>query len=262
MTNIIDRIARAKRQEVEALKTMVSAEKMMRMAYSAEREVISMKDSIKSRDVAVIAEHKRRSPSRGEMAPMSSVAAVAEEYASNGAAAMSVLTDTPFFGGSLTDLAVARATAPWLPMLRKEFIVDDYQVCQARVYGADAILLIAAMIDSDTLCRLNNLAHELGMQTLVELHSEGELASLPADADMVGVNNRDLTSFKTDISNCARLVDSLPADMVKIAESGIKTPEDLRRLKSIGFDGFLIGEALMSCKDSGGRLRDFIIINP
>jgi len=259
--NILKRIASAKRVEVESMKKVISKGDMRRMAYSVCRDVISMTDSIKSRNVAVIAEHKRRSPSRGEIAPMSRVADVAEGYAANGAAAMSVLTDTTFFGGSLTDLAVARATAPWLPVLRKEFIVDEYQIYQARVYGADAVLLIAAMLDSATLLRLNDLAHNLGLQTLVELHSLEELDSLPSDADMVGVNNRDLTTFSTDISNCPRLIDSLPSGMVRIAESGIKSPEDLGKLKSAGFEGFLIGEAFMSCPDPGSRLHEFISSN-
>lgn len=255
------RIATSKQAEVEALKRVVPKAEMRRLAYSVRRDVISMTGSIKGREVAVIAEHKRRSPSKGEIAPLGNVADMAESYAANGAAAMSVLTDTPFFGGSLADLAVARATAPWLPMLRKEFMVDEYQVYQARVYGADAILLIAAMVDAATLLRLNDLAHCLDMQTLVEIHSVEELGSVPADADMVGVNNRDLTTFATDLSNSGKLIDSLPAGMVKIAESGIKTPDDLRNLKAAGFDGFLIGEALMSSRDPGERLREFIRSN-
>ena len=179
-------------------------------------------------------------------------------YAVNKAAAMSVLTDTPYFGGSLEDLAVARLAAPFMPLLRKEFIVDEYQIYQARVYGADAILLIAAMISADEIRRFNSLAHFLGLQTLVELHSAEEISSLPEDADMVGINNRDLTSFHTDIDNAVRLVEALPPDMVKIAESGIKTPEDLVRLRNVGFDGFLIGEAFMSTPDPGERLAEFL----
>lgn len=258
MIDILKQIATTKRMEVEASKIGVSNSEMRRMAYACRRNVISMKDSILSRPVAIIAEHKRRSPSKGEIAPMSNVAEIAHEYAANGAAAMSVLTDTPYFGGNLTDLAVARATAPWLPILRKEFIVDEYQVYQARVFGADAILLIAAMIDPYTLLRLNDLAHQLDMQTLVEIHSVEELSMIPSDADMVGINNRDLTSFKTDIDVCRQLIDSLPADKVKIAESGIKIQKDIRPLINAGFDGFLIGEALMSKPEPGTMLAEFI----
>lgn len=239
------------------MKKAFPMEAVKELAMQTRRPVLSLRDSVKDREVAVIAEHKRRSPSRGEIAPMSSVAAVAETYAMNGAAGMSVLTDTPYFGGSLADLAVARATAPWLPLLRKEFIVDEYQIYQARIIGADAVLLIAAMAGEE-LARLNDEAHAVGLQTLVELHSAEELALLPADADLVGVNNRDLTSFDTDILNSARLADRLPGDMVKIAESGIKTPSDLKRLKDAGFDGFLIGEALMSAPEPGIMLQEFI----
>ena len=261
MTDILQTIAATKRTEVAAMKRVIPMETMLELAKATKRDVISMRDSILAHPVAIIAEHKRRSPSKGEIAPMSEVAEVTEAYATNGAAAMSVLTDTPYFGGSLTDLAVARSVAPFLPILRKEFIVDEYQICQARVYGADAVLLIAAMIDKETLQRLNDFAHSLGLQTLVEVHSEEELESVPEDADMVGVNNRDLTSFHTDIANSARLIGNLPKGAVKIAESGIKTPEDLQRLKAAGFNGFLIGEALMASGNPGETLSKFIHSN-
>lgn len=258
MKNILKVIAGTKREEVESMKRVISHGEMRKMAFASRRDVLDMKGSILSRRVSVIAEHKRRSPSKGEIAPMSSVSEIAGQYAANGAAAMSVLTDTPYFGGSLADLAVARATAPWLPILRKEFIIDEYQVYEARVVGADAILLIAAMIDPKTLLKLHDLAHQLDMQTLVEIHCREELESVPSDADMVGVNNRDLTSFNTDIGNSRELIDSLPSGAVKIAESGIKSPRDLKMLKDVGFDGFLIGEALMSAPEPGIRLADFV----
>lgn len=257
-TNILKTIAVTKRLEIEALKRVIPLEEMRKMAEENGREPMSMTHSIKCRPLGIIAEHKRRSPSKGEISPMSEVAEVAEAYAVNGAAAMSILTDTPYFGGSLTDLAEARARAPWLPLLRKEFIIDPYQVYQSRVYGADAVLLIAAMLDKETLAQLNDVAHSVGMQTLVEIHSEEELEKLPDNLDMVGVNNRDLTSFKTDISNCSRLIAHLPENVVKVAESGIKTPEDVRNLKEAGFDAFLIGEAFMSTPDHGDTLSDFL----
>lgn len=256
--NILEKIAATKRREVAAMKKLIPFEQLREQVSDVSREVISMRGSILNHEVGIIAEHKRRSPSRGEISPMSEVGEIAESYVKNGAAAMSVLTDTPYFGGALTDLAVARVAATSLPLLRKEFIVDEYQLYQARIFGADAILLIAAMISVEEVRHLNDMAHELGMQTLVEIHSLSELKSVPLDADMVGVNNRDLTSFSTDISNSALLVDRLPSGIVKIAESGIKTPEDVKRLKTIGFDGFLIGEAFMSTLDPGGTLRKFI----
>lgn len=258
MVNILEKIASTKRAEVEAMKALLPIEGLRYKAFETNRPVNSMKKSILNKETAIIAEHKRRSPSKGEIAPMSQVAEIAEAYASNGAAAMSVLTDTPYFGGSIADLAVARAASPGLPLLRKEFIVDEYQIYQARLYGADAILLIASMLDADTIFHFNDIAHSLGLETLVELHSEDELMKLPENADMVGINNRDLTSFRTDISNSSRLVGSLPSDMVRVAESGIKTPEDVKRLKECGFNAFLIGESFMSTPDPGETLRRFL----
>ncbi len=256
--NILMEIAATKRCEVAAMKKIISEELITEMAFRSKRPPLNMSESIRKHHPAIIAEHKRRSPSKGEISPMSDVDSIARVYASGGAAAMSVLTDTPFFGGSLEDLAVARQAAPHLPLLRKEFIVDEYQIKQARIYGADAVLLIAAMISADEIRRFNDAAHSIGLQTLVEIHSTEELKAVPADADMVGVNNRDLTSFSTDISNSIQLIEALPAGVLKIAESGIKTPDDLKRLIQVGFDGFLIGEALMSASSPADSLSKFM----
>lgn len=256
--NILRKIAATKRIEVEAIKKIIPEGLMDELATGCKREALNMSRGIRTHHPAIIAEHKRRSPSKGEIAPMSEVAEVARMYASEGAAAMSVLTDTPYFGGSLEDLAAARMSAPSLPLLRKEFIVDEYQIKQARVFGADGILLIAALIPADDLRRFNDTAHSLGLQTLVEIHSAEELKAVPEDADMVGVNNRDLTSFSTDIRNSISLIETLPERIVKIAESGIKTPEDMRRLHSAGFDGFLIGEAFMATCSPGETLSRFL----
>lgn len=256
--DILQRIAATKRREVEAMKGVIPESLIRDLALSCSRKPLDMRSSIIRHNPGIIAEHKRRSPSKGEISPMSQVADVAKAYAENGAAAMSVLTDTPYFGGSLEDLAVARKVAPELPLLRKEFIVDAFQIYQARAYGADAILLIAAMIDGEEIRKFNDLAHSLGLQTLVELHVEEELKSLPSDADMVGVNNRNLKSFHTDLGNGLSLANALPADMVKIAESGIKTPQDIIRLTEAGFNGFLIGESFMSTSDPGATLKEFI----
>ena len=256
--NILQRIALTKKSEVNAMERVFPKEILESMAYDIKRVPLSMTDSILDKPAGIIAEHKRRSPSRGEISPMSNVAQIALEYAENGAAAMSVLTDTPYFGGSLTDLAVARDAVPGLPLLRKEFVIDEYQLYQSRIYGADAVLLIASLLSEKEIRLFNDLAHTLGLQTLVEIHSLDEVSMLPADADMVGVNNRDLTSFNTDIGNSSRLVEHLPSGIVKIAESGIKSPEDLKRLKSVGFDGFLIGEAFMSTPNPGETLHKFL----
>ncbi|MDE6716743.1 MAG: indole-3-glycerol phosphate synthase TrpC [Muribaculaceae bacterium] len=253
--NILDKIAEVKRAEVEAMKSIVPERSLKVEAFSVLRSVLSMSGALRRHTPGVIAEHKRRSPSKGEIAPMSDVAAVAASYALNGAAAMSVLTDTPYFGGSATDLALARRTVPTLPILRKEFIVDEYQIYESRIMGADAVLLIAAILDSAKLERFNYIAHSLGLETLIEVHTLEEISMVPEGADMVGINNRDLTSFSTDISNCTRLIEALPEGAVKVAESGIRNVEDVARLRDVGFDGFLIGEALMSKTDPGEALR-------
>ncbi len=256
--NILNKIAATKRREVEAMKRLVPEKDLKVEAYSVLRSALSVSRSILNHNPGIIAEHKRRSPSKGEIKPMSDVAEIAKSYYENGAAAMSVLTDTPYFGGSLADLAVARQAAPLLPLLRKEFIVDEYQLYEARIIGADAVLLIASLLNKGELKRLNDAAHSLGLETLVEVHGVDEIASVPEDADMVGVNNRDLTSFATDINNSSRLVEMLPPSIVKIAESGIRTPEDIARLRADGFDGFLIGEAFMSTPTPGTTLKRFI----
>lgn len=256
--NILQKIAANKKVEVKAMEKTFPKEVLREMADSIYRQPLSMSGAIMDKEIAIIAEHKRRSPSKGEISPMSNVYEIAGMYAENGAAAMSVLTDTPYFGGSLTDLSVARQAVPGLPLLRKEFVVDEYQILQARVYGADAVLLIASLLSAQELTLFNDYAHEHYLQTLVEVHSLEEVKKVPADADMVGVNNRDLTSFSTDIENSARMVEHLPHGIVKIAESGIKSPDDLLRLRSVGFDGFLIGEALMSTPNPGITLNRFL----
>jgi len=258
--DIIQKIAATKRREVAALKQVFGITDLICSSEAGNREILSLRDSILSHPVAIIAEHKRRSPSLGEIAPMSDVGKVATAYAANGAAAMSVLTDTPFFGGSLVDLSMARVAAPSLPILRKEFIVDEYQIHYAKLLGADAVLLIASMLSEEDLKDFNDIAHFIGLQTLVEVHSAEEAAIVPKDADMVGINNRNLSTVATDISHSARLIDSLPADAVKIAESGIHTPDDILQLKGLGFDGFLIGEAFMSTTSPGDTLKEFISV--
>lgn len=256
--NILQKIAATKLLEVKAAKAAIDLEMMRRLAFGCRRSVLSMKDAILSGS-GIIAEHKRRSPSKGEISPMSDVGQTARIYSEGGASAMSVLTDTRYFGGALTDLALARIAVPELPLLRKDFILDPYQLYEARVAGADAVLLIAAMLSPDEMKRLNDEAHALGLQTLVEVHCAEEAAEVPEDADMVGINNRDLASFSTDISISASLIGLLPQKAVKIAESGIKSSSDVRKMREAGFNGFLIGEALMSSPDIADTLNSLIV---
>jgi len=199
--------------------------------------------------LAVIAEIKRRSPSRGDIAPDVDVAAVAADYEAGGARCVSVLTDDEFFGGSADDLARARA-ACGLPVLRKDFTVCEADVYDARIMGADAILLIVAALSDDELGALSTLAQEVALDALVEVHDESELErALEAGAELVGVNQRDLATFEVDPKRAIRLAASIPAEVVAVAESGIRDAEDARALAESGYQAVLVGESLMRAAD-------------
>jgi indole-3-glycerol phosphate synthase len=206
-------------------------------------------------NVGLIAEIKRRSPSAGPIRPELAVAEVARAYAAAGAAALSVLTDREYFGGSLEDLAAAREAVA-LPILRKDFVVDEAQIWEARAAGADAVLLIVRILDDARLRELHALARGLGLGVLVEVHDRAELErALAAGARVVGVNNRDLDTFRTDLDVTLSLSGSLPAADVLVAESGIRGPEDVDRLAAAGVDAVLVGESLMRSPDVEAAAR-------
>jgi indole-3-glycerol phosphate synthase len=199
--------------------------------------------------VAVIAEVKRRSPSKGVLAADLDPGRLAKQYAAGGAACLSVLTDHEFFGGGPDDLVQARLAAG-LPVLRKDFTVCDADVCDARLMGADAVLLIAAALSRSELARLTDLAASVGLEALVEVHDLEELdTALAAGATLIGVNQRDLVTFEVDTGRAERVVAAMPADVVRIAESGITTAADARRLAGAGFDAILVGESLVRSMD-------------
>jgi len=203
----------------------------------------------------VIAEHKRRSPSRGGIREDLDPVDVACGYEAAGAAALSVLTDEPFFGGRIEHLVAARG-ATGLPVLRKDFVVDAWQVWEARAAGADAVLLIAAALEDDALKQLLAVAGEAGLEALVEVHDRGELdRALSAEARIVGVNNRDLKTMEVSLDTALSVAAAIPDGVVAVVESGIKTGEDLRTLGDAGYSAFLIGEHLMSAPDPGEALR-------
>jgi indole-3-glycerol phosphate synthase len=203
----------------------------------------------------VVAELKRRSPSRGEIRAAFEPIGLARDYADAGAAALSVLTDERFFGGHLDTLAKVRREVE-LPLLRKDFVVDATQIDEARVAGADAVLLIAAALAPDELAALRDHALLRGLDALVEVHDEAELdRALRCGADLVGINNRDLRTFETDLAVTERLAPRIPAGVVVVAESGIFTPRDLARLSKAGAHAFLVGESLMRQRDVGAALR-------
>jgi len=202
----------------------------------------------------VIAEFKRRSPSKGAIRENLTPFAVAQQYETAGAAALSVLTEPEFFGGSLEDLRQARA-ATMLPTLRKDFVVDEYQVWEARLSGADAVLLIVAALDDSELSALLGVAREAQLDALVEVHDGSELKrALYAGAKLIGVNNRDLRTMQVRLETSLELIADIPKDLVKVSESGIRSSDDVRRLKEAGFDAFLVGEHLMSAPQPGDEL--------
>ena len=205
--------------------------------------------------ISIIAEFKRRSPSRGEIVANADAVATAQAYERGGAAAMSVLTEEDFFGGALADLTTIREAVS-LPLLRKDFIFDEYQVWESAAAGADALLLIVAALDDEQLQRLRELAEQLGMDALVEVHSELELQrAIAAGATMIGVNNRDLRTFNVSLEVSEHLIAVAPAGAIMVSESGLHSREDLTGLRSLGYRGFLIGESLMKAAQPEKELR-------
>lgn len=205
--------------------------------------------------VAIIAELKKASPSRGLIRANFDVSALADSLKQGGATALSVLTDEPYFQGSLHNLEIA-SSRTGLPCLRKDFIVDEYQILEARAHGADAILLIVAALPDAEISRLNSFAHECALDVLCEVHTAEELARVrELGCDAYGVNNRNLSTFEVTLETSLRLAEQLPANAVRVAESGIHTSEDIERLRAAGFDAFLIGESLMRQPDPAAALR-------
>jgi indole-3-glycerol phosphate synthase len=243
-SGILDRIVATKREEVERL-----AEKRVGLRRAAEQaEAARPFGAALSRrgEVSVIAEFKRKSPSAGALERTGAGAgAVAGAYAAGGAAALSVLTDGEYFGGSLEDLRSARAAVE-IPVLRKDFVVDETQIWEARAAGADAVLLIVRLLDDVRLAGFLDLCRELRFSSLVEVHDAAELErAVLSGAPIVGINNRDLKTFRTDLAVSSGLVPGVPADRVVVAESGIRVREDVERLGSVGVDAILVGETLM-----------------
>lgn len=256
MKDILLEIIENKRIEVEADKKFLPLSEIKKLSnlLSPTR---SMKVSLLRSKTGIIAEFKRRSPSKGWIKEEAQTIDIVPEYEKAGAAALSILTDTKYFGGTTKDITSVCNTVK-IPILRKEFIVDEYQIYQARLIGADAILLIAAALTKEECEKFIDKAHELDLEVLLEIHSKEELSYISSKVDMVGVNNRNLGSFVTDIRNSFDLAQSLPKDMVKVSESGISNPETVSQLKEAGFKGFLIGENFMKTTSPGGALEEFI----
>jgi indole-3-glycerol phosphate synthase len=256
VSTILAQILATKREEVAAAKQRESAAALAARARACAREPVSLRAALERGDgVRVIAEIKRKSPSKGEIRRDFDPVAIARAYTGAGAAAISVLTDERYFGGSLAVLEAVRAVTA-LPLLRKDFVVDDYQIDEARVAGADAVLLIVAALPAAQLGAFARRAAELGLEALVEVHDEAELdVALASGAALIGINNRDLRSFHTDLAVTERLAPRAAGRAVVVAESGIFGPADVERLARSGARGYLVGESLMREADVGFALR-------
>lgn len=255
--NILEQIIRYKRKELQLKKRAQPIERIMNSPLM-EKTINSFTDSIKDkRKSGIIAEFKRRSPSEGIINAEANVSEVTSGYATYGASALSVLTDESFFGGGSYDLSLARGNTG-IPLLRKDFIIDEYQVAESKAMGADVILLIAAVLQPKAVQQLAHFAHSFGLQVILEIHTQQELDRFCPDIDAIGVNNRDLRTFGTGIQQSINLYPYLPEEVVKLSESGIKTPADAQLLLNIGFDGLLIGSLFMRERAPHLAFADFI----
>lgn len=254
--NILDTIIEHKRKEVAERKATIGYKDLETRA-AFQLPVRSLAQSLQDADsTGIIAEFKRKSPSKGFINKDADVAEITGAYTNFGAAALSVLTDEQFFGGSSADLTKARKNA--IPILRKDFIVDEYQILEAKSIGADIILLIAACLSPDEVDQLARFANSLGLETILELHAEEELSHISDATNIVGINNRDLKTFSVDIERSLRMAEAIPNSKIKIAESGIDKIEDILLFKQNGFKGFLIGEYFMKQQNPPQAFEQFV----
>ncbi|GAB4001236.1 indole-3-glycerol phosphate synthase TrpC [Spirosoma daeguense] len=256
---ILDKIIAQKRIEVAQRKEITPVTALEQMP-DFKRYCLSARDAVQSfQSTGIIAEFKRKSPSKGIINDKADVTATTQGYVGAGAAVLSVLTDEPFFGGTPADLQAARLANPETPILRKDFIVDRYQLLEAKAWGADVVLLIAACLSAEEMAELSLQAHDLSLQVLLEVHDEEELdRSLTPNIDLVGVNNRNLKTFTTSIDTSLRLVERIPDTFAKITESGLHDAETMYSLFRAGFDGFLIGEAFMKTDNPAQALTTLV----
>ena len=254
--NVLDRIMAVKAREVAEARALRPLS-LLERAIADAPPTRSLRQAVARTPGGIISEFKRRSPSKGDIHAEACVADVLPAYERHGAAAASVLTDSSFFGGSLTDLGEARRCCT-LPLLRKEFVLDRYQLAEARVAGADAVLLIAAAIGAERCHTLAREAHDMGLEVLLEIHRREELEAWSPCVDLIGVNNRDLTAFRTDPEQSLRLFPHLPAESLPISESGLLDPAWAARLAQCGYRGFLVGEAFMRTASPGEALARYL----
>jgi indole-3-glycerol phosphate synthase len=255
--NILSKIIENKRIEVDERKALYPI-KLLEKSIYFNTQPVSLKKYILYPDKSgIIAEFKTKSPSKGDINTYAKVEKVSIDYMQAGASALSILTDIKYFGGSFNNLTKARKYN-YCPILQKDFVIDEYQILEAKSIGADAILLIAAVLSKTHLRNLSKLAKSIGLEVLVEVHEKSEINKLNEFIDIVGVNNRNLKSFDTNIENSLRLSEQIPLEILKISESGIKSVDEIMLLKKAGFRGFLIGENFMSSPNPGKACKDFI----
>ncbi|AIN73774.1 indole-3-glycerol phosphate synthase TrpC [Flavobacterium psychrophilum] len=255
--NILDKIIVDKKREVILKKTIIPVSQLENSVLFGSRTV-SLSKILRNSNAGIIAEHKRRSPSKAEINYNFSVEEVVKGYQNAGVCGISVLTDAKYFGGSLDDLLVARASIN-IPLLRKEFIIDEYQILEAKAHGADLILLIAAVLTREEIKNLSEFAQSLGLEVLLEVHNLEELQkSIMPTLDMIGVNNRNLKTFEVSLDFSKQLASEIPDEFVKVSESGISSIEAINELKPYGYKGFLIGENFMKTDNPGKAAEIFI----
>jgi indole-3-glycerol phosphate synthase len=257
--NVLSQIIAKKRERVEEAKRAVPLERLRREAFARRQQAAShaLRSALQNDGINVIAEFKRRSPSKGVIRADADLVSIVQSYKAGGAVALSVLTEEDYFDGSLADLRQAKATVD-LPVLRKDFLFDEYQVFEAAAAGADAVLLIVSVLDDDQIESLRQVAEdELGMDALVEVHNADEMKRATASkAKLIGVNNRNLRTFQVSIETSVELAPFAPRDALLVSESGLNNAADLQRLKEHGFHGFLIGESLMRARCPEAALRE------
>lgn len=257
MKDILQEIVATKRAEVDRRKRETDLQALYRQAETPRTTRHSLREALRSSSTGIISEFKRRSPSKGWINRDADVQSVVRAYQQAGATALSVLTDTPYFGGTDDDLRAARQACS-LPILRKDFMIDEFQLVESRVLGADAVLLIAAALTREQCRRFAEIAHQLELEVLLEIHDQSELDYYSEYVDVLGVNNRNLGSFHTDVANSFRLIEQMPREATPISESGMSNPDTVKELRAIGFKGFLIGENFMKTETPGDSLKSFI----
>ncbi|RZP08534.1 MAG: indole-3-glycerol phosphate synthase TrpC [Flavobacteriales bacterium] len=254
---ILEKIIETKKNELEIVKKTIPIEELKKLP-NFERKSISLVDRLKNSSHGIIAEHKRKSPSKSIINDSISINEIITGYNNANVCGISVLTDKDYFGGSLNDLRNARKLTN-IPILRKEFIIDEYQIIEAKANGADVILLIAACLEKDQIKSFSSLAKEIGLEVLIEIHDENELKKCLTDTiDIIGVNNRNLKTFEVDINTSIKLSNMIPKKFTKISESGISNYNEIIKLRKYGFKGFLIGELFMKKNNPGKEVFNLI----